>query len=353
MGTMISVAHRTRGGSRQVVPVATLRELLAAAKLRRQAAAQPRLEPPGGTPHAGSGGEQEWQSCCTSEAMSDNEPAEENVPPGNVYSPTELATSQWKDADALDAPGCTVLCSLPRCASADAPAEIVAPREGLPASAEVEPLSTGLPDDRGAGEAHMEACQMVKRSVRKKAERCRLCAADLVIGKTVRCCKVCATYACCSCWTAHQRADRALTCTGRACPERARGPPLLAITGLVAAATEAVDPPVQRDLAEACMATPAPTTLLYVPRQTETRVAALLVRAAHAVVMAHSENGPDSLETWDAWRLLWLAPTLLLRVPDGSKVPAGDASEGNALCAPVAQALRLRCQRAECWDWGC
>ena len=66
--------------------------------------------------------------------------------------------------------------------------------------------------------------------------------------------------------------------------------------GMVGAAMEPVVMPVRRDLAAGCMETPAPTTLLYVPRQMETRVAAILVRVTQAVIRAHAESGPKSQE---------------------------------------------------------
>jgi uncharacterized protein (TIGR03084 family) len=268
-------------------------------------------------------GGQHWMSCCTDPSESAWSGANENTPPPNVYSPTELADSQWRDAGG-EAAECTHdagLVGQPDCQKA--PGYVASIRSESPA---VEPLVVWRARASGGGEplgetadcgappgierfvANVGGCDMVKRSVRKQPVRCRLCGTENQPGKTMRFCKVCAAYACCGCWTGHTRAGGSFECAGAAPPAPEPRPPLLAITGLVGAATIPLDVPVQRDLAEACMATPAPPTLLYVPRQTETRVAAILVRVAHAVVRAHAEAGPDSQETCDAWRLLWLAP---------------------------------------------
>ena len=109
--------------------------------------------------------------------------------------------------------------------------------------------------------------------------------------------------------------------------------------------------PMQRAALEECTAIPAPPTLLHVPRQMESRVAAILVRVLHAVVRAHAEVGPDGQETQDAWELIWAAPSLLLRIPPGTHLPAADGADAGPAGPSVAQILRQRCQRAESWDW--
>ena len=87
------------------------------------------------------------------------------------------------------------------------------------------------------------------------------------------------------------------------------------------------------------------------PRQLENRIAAILVRVAHAVARVHAEGGAAARETQDAWQLMRLAPTLLLRAPAGVKLTAGDGANAGPSGPFVAQTLRLRCQKAECWSW--
>jgi hypothetical protein len=101
MGAIISLAHRTRGGSQSPVPVAKLRELLTAAKLRQLGKPGASSRPPvleRAIVRAPGDGAQEWMSCCTDPSESAWSGANENAPPPNTYSPTELANSQWRDA---------------------------------------------------------------------------------------------------------------------------------------------------------------------------------------------------------------------------------------------------------------
>ena len=77
----------------------------------------------------------------------------------------------------------------------------------------------------------------------------------------------------------------------------------------------------------------------------------MLSRTVQGVVRAHADKGPESQEAADAWVLLWLAPTLLRRIPAGSKLVAGDGADAGPSAPSVSQVLRLRCQQAERWGW--